>query len=101
MANRKVEIKVKANANKVYICGNILALGAWNPAKAVELKLGNDGFFSVTKMLPENQMIEFKILSQKSWEYVEKTNYDEEVANHIFVLPNEEPLIFIVEKFNK
>ena len=44
MAKVTVKFVVKANAKKAYVVGSTDNLGAWNPAKAVELKL-EDGVF--------------------------------------------------------
>lgn len=100
--SKKVEFIVHATAgDTIYICGNIPQLGSWDAKKAVALKKNENGSYSVTKMLPENQMIEFKFLEKKDWATVEKGWYDEEIKNHILFLPTEEPQIFEVAKFNK
>lgn len=102
MGNKKVEIKVKANSKEsIFICGNIKSLGEWDVSKAQEMKKDIDGFFKITKMLPEKQIIEFKFLRKKDWAYVEKGAYDEEVKNHLLILPTDEEIIYEVEKFNK
>lgn len=86
MANVKVEIRVSTTACKdVYIVGSIPSLGAWNPAKAVKLDYNEEtGFFTLSKLLPVGELIEFKVLASKSWDNVEKGWYQEEVENHIF-----------------
>lgn len=85
MANVKVEIKVATTASKdVYVVGSAKSLGAWDVSKAVQLEYCDQcGMYRLTKMLPEGQLVEFKVLSGKSWENVEKGWYDEEVENHI------------------
>jgi hypothetical protein len=99
---KKVKILVNAFAgDKIYVCGNIPQLGDWNPKYAVELKKNEQGLYQVTKMLPENQIIEFKFMEEKDWATVEKGEYDEEVKNHILVLPTDEDMIYYVAKFNK
>lgn len=102
MGNRKIEIKVKANSgDSIFICGNIKALGNWNVISSLEMKKDKDGLYKITKMLPEGQIIEFKFLRKKDWAYVEKGAYDEEVRNHLLILPTDEEIIYVVEKFNK
>lgn len=99
---RKIQIVVKAvSGDSIYMCGNIPQLGGWDPNKAIELKKNEHGLYTVTKMLPENQMIEFKFMASKDWATVEKGEYDEEINNHILVLPTDEPQVFYVAKFNK
>jgi hypothetical protein len=99
---KKVQFLVNAFAgDKIYMCGNLPSLGDWNPKFAVELKRNDKGLYQVTKMLPENQIIEFKFMEEKDWETVEKGEYDEEVKNHILVLPTDEETIYYVAKFNK
>lgn len=85
MANIKVEINVATVASKeVYILGSCPALGNWNPEQAVKLEyLADQNIFHVAKMLPEGQLIEFKVLADKTWDSVEKGWYEEEVENHI------------------
>ena len=46
-------------------------------------------------------MIEFKFMEEKDWATVEKGEYDEEVKNHILVLPTDADMIYYVAKFNK
>ena len=102
MANKKVEIIVHAAAGEeIYICGNIPQLGNWDPKKALALKKVNDGEYSITKMLPEGQMIQFKFLCAKDWKNVEKGMYGEELDNHILFLPVSEPQVYGVDKFGK
>ena len=84
MSNVSVKFVVNTNSsNKVLIVGSIPALGSWDPAKAVELKNEGNGVFSVTKMMATGQMVEFKVLADKSWNKVEKGVYNEELQNHI------------------
>ncbi|MDE5715792.1 MAG: hypothetical protein K2I42_06620 [Anaeroplasmataceae bacterium] len=85
MANTKVEINIATVASKeVYIIGSCMALGNWNPEKAVKLEyLEDKNVFHLSKLLPEGQLIEFKVLADKTWDSVEKGWYEEEVENHI------------------
>ncbi len=99
---KKVQILVNAFAgDTIYVCGNIKELGEWNPKFAVALKKNEQGLYQVNKILPENQLIEFKFMEEKDWATVEKGEYDEEIQNHILVLPNDENIVYYVAKFNK
>lgn len=88
MANTKVVIKVAAPASKeLYLVGNTTALGAWNPSKAVKLEYCTEcGKYTVTKMLPADETVEFKVLAAKSFDAVEKGANGEELQNHSFVV---------------
>ncbi len=87
MANVKVEFKVVAhNANKLFLTGSSNNLGAWNPDKAVECDFCDKcGKFSASKMFKEGEVVEFKVLKDRTFDAVEKGAWGEEVANHSFV----------------
>ncbi len=97
-----VKFVIKTNAsNKVLIVGNIPALGGWDPSKAVELKNEGDSTFTVSKKMATGQMVEFKVLCDKSWEKVEKGAYNEEIKNHI-ITPYDGLVVELeVARFNK
>ncbi len=80
MAMVTVKFVVKANSEKLYICGSTDNLGAWNAKKAVELKEG-----TVSKKFEEGTNVEFKVLACKDWACVEKGCNGEELENHSFV----------------
>ena len=90
MANTKVEIKVAVNTpcEEVYVVGSVPALGEWNPKKAVKLeKCEACGKYTVAKLLPAGEPVEFKVLCAKTWDSVEKGYNGEELPNHTMV-PN-------------
>ncbi|MBR6071332.1 MAG: hypothetical protein IKP77_00690 [Acholeplasmatales bacterium] len=96
MANVKVTIKVAGNAKKLYVCGSTSNLGEWDPKKAV---LVEDGV--VSKLFAEDSVVDFKVLSAKNWDNVEKGAFGEEVANHSFVAKKGLVVEVFVDKFNK
>ena len=102
MSNVSVKFVVNTNSsNKVLIVGSIPALGSWDPNKAVELKNEGNGVFTITKMMATGQMVEFKILCDKSWDKVEKGVYNEEIMNHI-IAPEKGLVVELnVARFNK
>ncbi len=80
----KVEIKVETAATShLYIIGSTKNLGAWNINNALLMEKDNNGLFTITKMLEPGEIVEFKVLSEKSWDNVEKGVYGEEISNHI------------------
>lgn len=96
MAQVTVTIRVKANAEKIYIVGSTKNLGEWNPKSAVELKDG-----AVSKKFDEGTKVEYKVLSAKTWDAVEKGINGEELENHSFVASKDVKNIeIVVENFN-
>lgn len=88
MANTKVEFKVSVNAecSEVYLVGSVLSLGQWNPKKAVKLEYCEAcNKYTVSKLLPAGETVEFRLLAAKSWDAVEKGVWGEEVENHVIV----------------
>ncbi|MCR5114008.1 MAG: hypothetical protein K6A63_08745 [Acholeplasmatales bacterium] len=81
MAQVTVTIKVSAKAEKVYICGSTKNLGDWNPKNAVEVKDGK-----INKKFDADTVVEFKVLSAKTWDAVEKGVNGEELENHKFTV---------------
>ena len=88
MANTKVEFFVKAPAGlNLYLVGNVSALGEWDASKAVKLTYCDEcGNYTLSKLLPAGENVEFKVLSAKSWDAVEKDVWKNDVPNHAFVV---------------
>lgn len=103
MANTKVVVKIVAPENmELYIVGNTSSLGNWNASKAVKLEYDQETkSYSITKMLPLNETIEFKILAGKSWEFVEKGDWNEEVPNHTFIALKGSTVKITINNFSK
>ena len=96
MAQVTVTIRVKANAEKIYIVGSTKNLGEWNTKSAVELKDG-----AVSKKFDEGTKVEYTVLSAKTWDAVEKGINGEELENHSFVASKDVKNIeIVVENFN-
>ena len=85
-----VTIKVAADVEKVYVVGNTVAL------KATEA-----GKFEVAKKFDANSTVEFKVLSAKDWEAVEKGMWGEDLANHAFTASKGLVVEVGVSKFGK
>ena len=101
MANTKVSIKVVSNASKLFIVGSTNNLGAWDAKKAVELKATEAGKFEASKKFDANSTVEFKVLSAKDWEAVEKGIWGEDLANHTFTATKGLVVEVGVSKFGK
>lgn len=102
MANTKVEIRVDTTASKeVYVCGSTKALGAWDPKHAIKLEQISATTFSVSKLMATGEVVEFKVLSGKSWDNVEKGSYGEEIQNHLLTPSKGLVEVVVVSKFNK
>ena len=96
-----VTIKVAADVEKVYVVGNTANLGAWDAKKAVELKATEAGKFEAAKKFDANSTVEFKVLSAKDWEAVEKGMWGEDLANHTFTAAKGLVVEVGVSKFGK
>lgn len=104
MANTKVEFKVAVNTSceEVYLVGSVSVLGEWNPKKAVKLEYCEEcKKYTVSKMLPAGETVEFKVLAAKSWDAVEKGANGEEVENHVIVPAKGLSVEVEVESFSK
>ena len=102
MANTKVTIKVVSKASKLFLVGSTKNLGAWDAKKAVELEYCDKcGAFFTDKLLPAGEVVEFKVLTAKSWDNVEKGAWGEEVANHSFVAEKGLEVVVEVNNFAK
>ena len=101
MANVKVQIKVKTNANvnELYLVGSTANLGAWSADNAIKMTYCDEcNAYFVNKMLPAGEQVEFKVLAGKDWAFVEKGTYGEEVSNHVFTV--EKGLVVEAEAYN-
>lgn len=101
--NTKVEFKVSVSQDveHVYVVGSVKALGEWDATKAVELeKCEECGKFTVSKLLPVGETVEFKVLSSKTWDAVEKGNFGEDVENHSLIVEPKLTVEVTVAKFN-
>lgn len=89
MANLKVKFLIDANSDteELYLVGNVKQLGAWDLSKAVKLTLCHEcGKYTVTKMLPAGEVVEFKVVKTQDWNSVEKGIWCEDIQNHSFIV---------------
>jgi hypothetical protein len=78
-------VNTKNPVQEVYLVGNTNSLGAWNTVKAVKMIKVNENTFTITKRFNVNENVEYKVISTKNWENVEKGIFTEDVENHHFV----------------
>lgn len=100
MANVKVTFNVKANAKTLYLVGSTKNLGEWDPKNAVKLEKNGD-VFTTSKLFENLSTIEFKFIRGKSYEYVEKGEWGEEIQNHSVVAVKGLVVDITVNNFNK
>lgn len=67
---------------KIYIVGSTPNLGSWDPKGAILLKKDLDGNFVVNKRFPLDTEIQYKVLSEKNFDSVERGIWKEEIENH-------------------
>ena len=100
MANCKVEFNVKAPSKEVYLVGSVEALGNWDVKKAIKLTYNEETeTFTVAKMLPVGEHIEYKLLAGKDWTLTEKGIWMEELGNRSFTANKKEVVEVIVSNF--
>ena len=89
MENLKLQLLIYANVEteELYLVGNIKQLGAWDLKKAIKLTLcPKCGKYTVTKMLPKEEVVEFKVCKAQDWKFVEKGIWCEDIENHSFIV---------------
>ena len=87
MAKCKVEFVITSNKelDAVYLVGNAKELGEWNPKKAIKVLFNKEAkAFTLGKMLPANEVIEYKVMANPTWDNVEVGMWGEELENHVF-----------------
>ena len=100
MANCKVVFNVKAPSQEVYLVGSVKGLGNWNVENAVKLTYNEETeTFTVAKMLPVGEFIEYKLLGGKDWSLAEKGIWNEELGNRSFTANPKEVVEIIVTSF--
>jgi len=73
---------------RLYIAGNLPALGPWDPGK-VELGRIDEGVYAITLVLPVDTELRFKF-TRGTWESVEKGARFEEIADRTHVVVGDE-----------
>ena len=103
MKRVKVTINVspKLPCDNLYIVGSIKSLGNWNPKKATKLTYdANTNSFVCNKFLPLGEVIEYKFITKKDWDGVEKGIWNEEISNREVVASKGLVLNLTIETFN-
>ena len=103
MARVRVKICVapKTNCEELYIVGSTSSLGYWDVKKATKLTYCEEcQKFVVTKFLPAEEVVEFKFITAKDWNNVEKGIWREEISNRTIVPTKGLKLELTIETFN-
>ena len=103
MAKVRVKICVapKTNCDELYIVGSTSNLGNWDVKKATKLSFCEEcQKFVVTKMLPVDETVEFKFITAKDWNNVEKGIWREEISNRTVNAYKGLNLDLTIETFN-
>lgn len=103
MANVKVRFSVspKTHCENLYIVGSTSSLGNWNPKKATQLKYNEEtNSYVANKFLPLEEVVEFKFVTMKDWNGVEKGIWREEISNRTLVPTKGLKLDLTIETFN-
>ena len=88
MANVSVKFSVapKTHCENLYVVGSTSSLGNWDVKKATQLTYCEEtNTFVCSKMLPANEVVEYKFVSLKDWNGVEKGIWNEEISNRVVV----------------
>ncbi|MCD4690137.1 hypothetical protein K8S17_01605 [bacterium] len=75
---------------RLYIAGNLPALGPWDPGK-VELGRIGDDLYAITLVLPVGTELKYKF-TRGTWESVEKSDRFEEIDDRVHVVVGDETL---------
>lgn len=103
MARVKVSFSVspKTHCESLYIVGSTSSLGNWDPKKATQLHYNEEtNSYVVNKFLPLEEAVEFKFITMKDWNSVEKGIWKEEISNRTLVPTKGLKLDLTVETFN-
>ena len=84
----KFYVSPKTSCENLFIVGSTSSLGLWDPKKATQLKFNEEtNSFYCMKYLPVDEEVEFKFITMKDWNGVEKGIWNEEICNRV-VVPN-------------
>ena len=104
MARVRVSFSVapKTPCDNLYIVGSTSNLGNWDPKKATQLSYNNElNAFVVNKFLPLEEVVEFKFITMRDWNGVEKGIWNEEISNREVVPTKGLKLELTIETFRK
>lgn len=104
MARVKVKFSVapKTPCDNLYIVGSTSSLGYWDPKKATKLTYKEEeNAYVVNKFLPLEEVVEFKFVTMKDWNGVEKGIWNEEISNREVVPTKGLKLDLTIETFRQ
>lgn len=84
----KFFVSPKTPCENLFIVGSTSSLGYWDPKKATQLKFDEEtNSYYCMKYLPVDEEVEFKFITIRDWNGVEKGIWNEEICNRK-VVPN-------------
>ena len=96
----KFYVSPKTACENLFIVGSTSSLGYWNPKKATQLKFNEEtNSFYCMKYLPVDETVEFKFITIKDWNGVEKGIWNEEINNRVIVPTKGLELNLTIETF--
>ena len=87
------------NVNNIYICGNADNLGGWDCSRAIKMDKNADGSFSYCYTVKSVATVEYKYLSDKNWNSVERGIVSYDIDNRSFTTNADKTIIDKIERF--
>lgn len=102
MARVRVNFSVtpKTPCENLFIVGSTSSLGKWDPKKATKLRYCEEtNSYVVNKFLPVDEVVEYKFITMKDWNGVEKGIWNEEINNRTVTPVKGLKLVLTIETF--
>ena len=98
----KFYVSPKTSCENLFIVGSTSSLGYWDPKKATPLTYNEEvNAFVATKYLPVDEVVEYKFITMKDWNGVEKGIWNEEICNRTVVPTKGLQLVLTIETFRQ
>ena len=98
----KFSVSPKTPCENLYIVGSTSSLGYWDPKKATPLTYNEESnAFVAIKYLPVDEVVEYKFVTMKYWNGVEKGIWNEEISNREVVPTKGLKLELTIETFRQ
>lgn len=95
-------VSPKTPCDNLYIVGSTSSLGFWDPKKATQLRYDEaTNTYVANKFLPLEEVVEFKFITMKDWNGVEKGIWNEEICNRQIVPTKGLKLELTIETFRQ
>lgn len=98
----KFSVAPKTPCDNLFIVGSTSSLGYWDPKKATQLRYNEEiNAYVANKFLPLDEVVEFKFVTMKDWNGVEKGIWNEEISNRTVVPTKGLQLDLTIETFRQ